>query len=269
MLSAKEVYNPPVPPLDICLRILLLSDIHANLEAFDACLKVAPAHDHIVNLGDVVGYGADPNAVIERVRSQNGQVVRGNHDKAVSGVMDLEHFNPMAGLAALWTRERLTAENLDWLRGLPQGPIFVPALEHIQFVHGSPLDEDEYLVSQRDSLEPLLTASARITFFGHTHRQGGFYWDGEHTEVISPHYAAPDQLETWDFPLREDVRYLINPGSVGQPRDEDRRAAFAVLDSEQNSVRYFRVPYDVKSAQEKILDAGLPPRLASRLATGR
>ena len=257
------------PPGITCLRILLLSDIHANLEALNACLEAAPAHDRIVNLGDVVGYGADPNAVIDSVRSLSGQIVRGNHDKAVSGVMNLEHFNPMAGLAALWTREHLTPEKLDWLRELPQGPIYVPELEQVQFVHGSPMDEDEYLVNTRDSREPLMTASARITFFGHTHRQGGFSWNGEQPDIICPEYGSPDQIDSWSLPLREGVRYLINPGSVGQPRDEDWRAAFAVLDSDLRRVEYFRVPYDVKSAQEKILDAGLPPRLATRLATGR
>ena len=251
------------------MRILLLSDIHANLEALSACLAVVPAHDRIVNLGDVVGYGADPNPVVDLVRSHDGQVVRGNHDKAVSGVMDLDHFNPMAGLAALWTRKQLTPENLTWLRELPQGPIRMPDLEQMQFVHGSPLGEDEYLVSARDSLEPLMTASSRVTFFGHTHRQGGFYWDGERTEVIHPEYESADGMETWELPLRDEVRYLINPGSVGQPRDEDWRAAFAVLDNERKSVQYYRVPYDVQAAQEKILAAALPPRLATRLSTGR
>jgi diadenosine tetraphosphatase ApaH/serine/threonine PP2A family protein phosphatase len=251
------------------VRIFLLSDIHANLEALNACLDAAPEYDRVVNLGDVVGYGADPNAVIDRVRSQNALLVRGNHDKAVSGVMDLDHFNPMAGLAALWTREQLTSGNLEWLRDLPQGPLHLPGLEGTQFVHGSPLDEDEYLVSVRDSQEPLMTASASITFFGHTHRQGGFTWDGERTEVIRPEWSSPEGQATWDLVLREGVRYLINPGSVGQPRDDDWRAGFALFDSGQRTVRFFRVPYDLKAAQEKILAAELPPRLATRLSAGR
>ncbi len=251
------------------MRIFLLSDIHANLEALNACLDAAPECDRVVNLGDVVGYGADPNAVIDRVRAQDAVLVRGNHDKAVSGVMDLDHFNPMAGLAALWTREQLTSENLAWLRDLPQGPLNLPGLEGTQFVHGSPLDEDEYLVSVRDSLEPLMTASASITFFGHTHRQGGFTWDGERTEVIRPEWASSEGKSTWDLALREGVRYLINPGSVGQPRDDDWRAGFALFDSDRRTVQFFRVPYDLKTAQEKILAAELPPRLATRLSTGR
>ena len=251
------------------MRIFLLSDIHANLEALNACLDAAPQYDCAVNLGDVVGYGADPNAVIDLVRGQNPVLVRGNHDKAVSGVMELDHFNPMAGLAALWTRDRLTAGNMEWLRALPQGPIRMPALEDTQFVHGSPLDEDEYVVSVRDSQEPLLTAATPITFFGHTHRQGGFSFDGEHTEVIQPEWSSSEGKSTWEMPLREGVRYLINPGSAGQPRDDDWRAGFAVFDTDRRAMEFYRVPYDVKTAQEKILAAELPPRLAARLATGR
>jgi diadenosine tetraphosphatase ApaH/serine/threonine PP2A family protein phosphatase len=251
------------------VRIFLLSDIHANLEALNACLDAVPKYDCAVNLGDVVGYGADPNAVVDLVRGQDPLLVRGNHDKAVSGVMDLEHFNPMAGLAALWTREHLNPENLEWLRALPQGPIRMEGLEDTQFVHGSPLDEDEYVVSARDSQEPLLTASARITFFGHTHRQGGFSLEGAETEVIQPEWASTDETSAWEMPLREGVKYLINPGSAGQPRDDDWRAAFGVFDTERRVMEFYRVPYDVKAAQDKILEAQLPPRLAQRLATGR
>ena len=118
------------------MRIFFLSDIHANLEALNACLAAVPQYDRAVNLGDVVGYGADPNGVIDAVRGQSPVLVRGNHDKAVSGAMDLEHFNPMAGLAALWTRDRLTPENMEWLRALPQGPVRMAGLEDAQFVHG-------------------------------------------------------------------------------------------------------------------------------------
>lgn len=251
------------------MRIFLLSDIHANLEALKACVDAAPQYDCAVNLGDVVGYGADPNAVVDVVRGQSPVLVRGNHDKAVSGVMDLEHFNPMAGLAALWTRDQLSAENLEWLRALPQGPVRMDGLEDVQFVHGSPLDEDEYVVSAHDSQEPLLMAATRITFFGHTHRQGGFGLEGTEAEVIQPEWSTHDEKSVWEFPLRPGARYLINPGSAGQPRDDEWRAAFGVFDTERSVMEFYRVPYDVKTAQEKILDAQLPPRLAQRLATGR
>src|ERR1700687_2915249 len=138
---SQKSYNPPF------VRILLLSDIHSNLEALDACLSAAPAHDLVVNLGDSVGYGGNPNEVIARSQAIGRIFVRGNHDRAVCGLMTPEHSNPVAGLATLWTRDHLTPENLEWLRSLPQGPIQLGELPGLQFVHGSALDEDEYMVS--------------------------------------------------------------------------------------------------------------------------
>jgi diadenosine tetraphosphatase ApaH/serine/threonine PP2A family protein phosphatase len=251
------------------VRILLLSDIHSNLEALDACLAAAPAHDLVINLGDTVGYAANPNEVIARVRSLGRIFVRGNHDKAVCGLMDLEEFNPIAGIATLWTRDQLTRENLEWLRTLPQGPIRLDNLPGLQFVHGSAFDEDEYLVSVRDAFAPLVSDSIPITFFGHTHIQGGFVLQGEVTEGYRPEYRTVGQLESSDWALRSDRRYLINPGSVGQPRDGDWRAAFATFDAATRIVSFYRVPYNLRVAQEKIIAANLPQRLATRLATGR
>ncbi len=251
------------------MRILLLSDIHSNLEALEACLAAAPAHDLVVNLGDTVGYGANPNEVIARVRSLGQIVVRGNHDKAVSGLMPLDEFNPVAGIATLWTREQLTPENLAWVRALPQGPLRLADLPGIQFVHGSALDEDEYVVNVRDALPPLLTDDVPVTFFGHTHLQGGFVLQADVSESYRPAYRTVGQPETSDWPLREGRRYLINPGSLGQPRDGDWRAAFATFDSDTRIVSFCRVPYNLRVAQEKIVAANLPPRLATRLATGR
>jgi diadenosine tetraphosphatase ApaH/serine/threonine PP2A family protein phosphatase len=251
------------------VRILVFSDIHSNLEALEACLAAAPAHDLVVNLGDTVGYGANPNEVVARARALGRIFVRGNHDKAVSGLMDLGEFNAAAGLATLWTRDQLTPENLEWVRSLPQGPIRLPELPGLQFVHGSALDEDEYLVSLRDAIEPLLTDAVPVTFFGHTHLQGGFVAQADLSEVYRPGYRTVGQAESSDWPLHRERRYLINPGSVGQPRDGDWRAAFAVFDSDAWIVSFYRVPYDLRIAQEKILAARLPQRLATRLATGR
>ena len=256
-------YNPPF------VRILLLSDIHSNLEALDACLFAAPAHDLVVNLGDTVGYGGNPNEVIAKVQALGRVFVRGNHDRAVSGLMNLDEFNAIAGLATLWTRAQLTPKNLEWLRALPQGPIKLDELPGIQFVHGSSLDEDEYMVSARDAIAPLITDPVPITFFGHTHLQGGFLLTGEISEGYRPGYRTVGQPESSDWPLRKNRRYLINPGSVGQPRDGDWRSAFAVFDSDAWIVTFYRVPYNLRVAQEKILAANLPQRLATRLATGR
>jgi len=251
------------------VRVLLISDIHSNLEALEACLAAAPPYDVVVNLGDIVGYGASPNDVIERARGLGKVFVRGNHDKAVCGLMDLRDFNPVAALAAEWTRNQLTSENLDWLRSLPQGPVQISELAGLQFVHGSPLDEDDYVVTVRDAVEPLVVSSSAVTFFGHTHLQGAFETNNVHLESFHPAYKTVGQREISEFRLKDDLRYLVNPGSVGQPRDGDWRAAFAVFDSENHIVTFCRVPYNLKSAQDRILEANLPPRLATRLAAGR
>ncbi len=251
------------------MRVLLLSDIHSNLEALEACLAVAPPHDMVVNLGDVVGYGASPNQVVERSRSVGSIFVRGNHDKAASGAMELRDFNPIAGLAALWTRDQLTPDHLKWLRALPQGPVQITELPGVQFVHGSPIDEDEYVVTLRDAIEPLLISTPSLTFFGHTHLQGSFSTNNVASDYFRPLYNTVGQAEAAEFPLKEGMRYMINPGSVGQPRDGDWRAAFAVYDSTARIVTFCRAPYNLKQAQERILTANLPQRLATRLAAGR
>jgi predicted phosphodiesterase len=251
------------------VRVLLLSDIHSNLEALEACLAAAPPHDMVVNLGDVVGYGASPNEVIAQVRGLGNIFVRGNHDKAASGGMELRDFNPIAGLAALWTRDQLRPENLKWLQALPQGPIQVGDLPGVQFVHGSPVDEDEYVVTLRDAIEPLHIAGAPLTFFGHTHLQGCFSTNNVASDYLRPQYNTVGQGEIVEFPLKDGMRYMINPGSVGQPRDGDWRAAFAVFDSATRIITFCRVPYNLKQAQERILTANLPLRLATRLAAGR
>jgi len=251
------------------VRILLLSDIHANMEALDACLAAAPSFDAAVNLGDIVGYGASPNEVTERSREIGKIFVRGNHDKAATGLMNLDDFNPMASAAALWTRNQLTPENLDWLRGLPQGPVPLPDIPDVQLVHGSPNDEDEYVVSLGDALAPLITLTMPLTFFGHTHLQGGFFANGSSADGFRPEYRTVGQAESVPLQLKDNARYLINPGSVGQPRDGDWRAAFALYDADAQIVHFQRTPYNLKRAQDRIFDAKLPPRLATRLAAGR
>jgi diadenosine tetraphosphatase ApaH/serine/threonine PP2A family protein phosphatase len=251
------------------LRILLLSDIHANLEALEACLAGAPAHDLVANLGDVVGYGASPNEVIDRSRELGKIFVRGNHDKAATGLLDLDDFNPMAAAAAVWTRDQLTPEHHEWLRGLPQGPLPLEAAPEVQLVHGSPADEDAYVVSVGDALVPLITIATPITFFGHTHLQGGFFANGSSADGFRPEYRTVGKAESVSLQLKPDTRYMINPGSVGQPRDGDWRAAFGLFDTEARVVHFHRTPYNLKAAQDRIFAAELPARLATRLAAGR
>lgn len=251
------------------MRILLLSDIHSNLEALQACLAVAPPTDLTVNLGDIVGYSASPNEVTSRVRELGGTFVRGNHDKVVTGIDTVESFNPIAGLAALWNRDQLNSDHLDWLRALPQGPVTIPELPGIQFVHGAPDDEDRYVVSLDDALQTLATSQESVIIFGHTHVQGLFFLRPGIAENVHPEYPSIAKQESWDFQLEAGSTYMINPGSIGQPRDGDWRAGFAVFDTEKQAVTFYRVPYDLRSAQERIFAANLPPRLATRLAAGR
>ena len=251
------------------MRILIISDIHSNLEGMEACLAAAPPHDMVLNLGDVVGYGASPNEVIERSRQLGKVFVRGNHDKAVAGVSSMEGFNPVAGLAVIWTRTILRGDNLPWLRNLPQGPVPVDGIPDVQLVHGSPLDEDEYLLMLPEAIQSLAGAAASVTFFGHTHVQGGFLLDGDDAAVLRPLYDSDKKLEHYDYTLDPNGRYLINPGSAGQPRDGDWRVAFCVYDTAAHTVTYYRVPYEMAKAQERIIKADLPERLATRLAIGR
>ncbi|MGA8764102.1 MAG: metallophosphoesterase family protein [Candidatus Sulfotelmatobacter sp.] len=251
------------------MRILLLSDIHANLEALEACLTAAPPHDQVVNLGDIVGYGASPNEVTERARSLGKVFVRGNHDKAATGLMEIDDFNPLAAEAATWTRNELTAANHQWLRSLPQGPIQLEGVPGVQLVHGSPNDEDEYVVSLGDALAPLVALAVPLIFFGHTHLQGGFLANGSAADGFRPEYRTVGKAEAISLQLKPSTRYMINPGSVGQPRDGDWRAAFALFDSEAQIVYFHRCPYDLKAAQDRIVAAKLPARLATRLAAGR
>ncbi len=266
------------------MRALLISDIHANLQALRAVLDHAPAHTAVWNLGDIVGYGGNPGEVIEQVRGLGATFVRGNHDRACCGLTGIDGFNPIASRAARWTQCVLSAEHLGWLRHLPAGPV-VPASEpdgepdrkqagltfegHVRCTHGSLLDEDEYILSPRDAWHSLASGGSAVNFFGHTHLQGGFATDGEQWYRLTPDWETRDGFEVWPLQLSSGARYLLNPGSVGQPRDGDWRAAFAVFDVPRRIVEFCRVPYDLRGAQGAILRAGLPDRLASRLKDGR
>ena len=261
------------------MRALLISDIHANLEALEAVMAAAPDHDVVWNLGDVVGYGANPNEVIDESRRLGQIFVRGNHDRVCAGLGGIEEFNPVAQRAARWTECVLTGEHRDWLRQMAVGPV-APDGPFVRCVHGSPVDEDDYLMTVRDAFPALDATDARITFFGHTHVQGGFATNGDDWFRLAPQYAThPNghgqqksprlEPESFELELRQGARYLLNPGSVGQPRDGDWRAAFALYDDAAMILTWYRVPYDLKEAQQRILDAGLPDRLALRLKEGR
>ena len=255
------------------MRLLLLSDIHANLEALETCLDAAPPHDLVINLGDVVGYNASPNEVCERVRAMGSPIVRGNHDRACSGLTDLKEFNLVAALSARWTQETLLPQHLEWLRALPQGPVRGDDSPDAEFVHGSPRDEDEYVLNPTTaSFNFRLPGHADRIFFGHTHIQGGFTHRNGKTQPFAPQYETGEDVVQFSMTLAPEERYLINPGSVGQPRDGDWRAAFALYETGGDApakVTFYRVPYDVEQTQQRILAANLPERLALRLKLGR
>ena len=253
------------------MRALILSDVHANLEALNAVLEAAGQWDALWNLGDMVGYGASPNEVLDILRPVSTLTVCGNHDRVCAGLGSMVHFNPTARAAAQWTLDELSPDNLEWLRAVPQGPLEPEESDgmRVTLAHGSPLNEDQYILSMRDAWAPLQQMTNAITFVGHTHIQGGFSQRLHDWHEIRPRYQDARSQESWKLALPPGTRHLINPGSVGQPRDCDWRAAFATLDTERCEITYYRVPYDVEAAQGRVLMAGLPERLAARLREGR
>jgi diadenosine tetraphosphatase ApaH/serine/threonine PP2A family protein phosphatase len=250
------------------MRSLVLSDIHGNLHALEAVLASAYGeYDQLWNLGDAVGYGANPNEVLDLLRPLATLHVRGNHDRVCSGLTSTHGFNPVAAEAASWTQRKLSVANLEWVRSWPMGPI--RATERAACAHGSPLHEDHYIISMRDAWTPLQRMETEITFFGHTHLQGGFSQREQDWEEDRPHIEGGDAATHWTLAVPGGSRHLLNPGSVGQPRDGDWRAGYAIYDEDAESVTFFRIPYDVAGAQAAIRAEHLPERLASRLATGR
>ena len=246
------------------MRYLIVSDLHANWQALEAVVgEAAGRYDQALCCGDLVGYGAEPNLVVDWVRANCAVVVRGNHDKVSTGQEDLEWFNPVARAAALWTQQNLTAANAEYIRGLAKGPVL---LDGFQVLHGSPFDEDEYVMAAVEAGQAFGYLESRLAFFGHTHLQGGFIWNHARVETIEKTPAAEERQM---LELDPECAYMINPGSVGQPRDGDPRAAYVVYNPEESFLIYYRLPYDVRKAQEKIRRAGLPPLLADRLAAGR
>ena len=242
------------------MRLAVLSDIHANREALEAVeARLAELRvDQVYFLGDAVGYNADPGWCLKRVTALATRAVRGNHDKTVSDPANLDWFNEVAREALLWTRRSLGAEELELLSGLPSGPLDEG---DCLICHGAPYDEDHYLTQPRDAQRAFRFLErghpqARLAFFGHTHVPAII---AERGRALTP----PER-----FALRPGVRCLINPGSVGQPRDRVPLASFGVLDEGEQVYEHYRVPYPIEITQGKILAAGLPRALADRLAGG-
>ena len=241
------------------MRYAIISDVHANIEALEPVLERIDelGADQIVCLGDVVGYNATPNACADLLRERNVLSILGNHDAVACSLEDPWGFNPVALAAALWTREQLSPENLDWLKSLPDTLNFGAFVA----VHGAPRNHNTYLFSWEDILPHLYfleDQNTSICMIGHTHSPGIFSADGV--------YSVDDDSR---FDLGQDKCFFINPGSVGQPRDGNPKAAFGILDTEANTFEQIRVPYAVEKAAQRVLAAGLPDFLAERLALGR
>ena len=246
------------------MRYLILSDLHSNDEALAAVFENlrGSRYDRVVVLGDLVGYGADPNAVIDRIRRlrRKKYLVRGNHDRVASGKDPGGLFNPIALYAARWTGEVLTPLNHRFLEDLPVGPLEID--DAFVICHGSPLDEDAYIFSDTDAAWNFRSLRLDLCFFGHSHIPSIFELepDGIRVAVVRGEHER--------LPLQPGRRYLVNPGSVGQPRDRNTAAAYAIYDAEKRVVEFERVPYDTAQARAKILQAGLPAALGDRLLVG-
>ncbi len=248
------------------MRYLIISDLHSNLTALETVLGAAKGKwEKAVCLGDLVGYGPDPNEVVDGVRSLGAITIRGNHDKAVAGIDDIEDFNPIARAAVLWTRQQLRPENREYLENLPKGP---QTVDDFSIVHGSVYDEDEYVFSPALALDTLTNSPTPVTFFGHTHIQGGFTLHGDQ-DVQVLHASPGVGRESLTVTIEPSTTYLLNPGSIGQSRDGDARAGFAIADLEQRTVEFWRIPYDIERVQQRMAQAGLPEPLILRLAFGR
>jgi predicted phosphodiesterase len=243
---------------------LILSDLHSNLHALRAVLRFTRrrAIHRFVLLGDLVGYGAHPNQVLDKLRDLKPRFwVRGNHDKVCAGVAAEQGFSAPARQASEWTRERLRPDNLRLLQELPQGPLWVG--EDYQIAHGSPMDEDAYLLHTREVGAAFDAFEGPLCFFGHTHQPGCFELDEQRGSL---NWIPLEAGEC--FPLRPHCRYLVNPGSLGQPRDRDPRAAFMTFDPSRRRLKLHRLDYDHPGAAKAILAAGLHPTLAERLGQG-
>jgi predicted phosphodiesterase len=255
------------------VRYLVMSDLHGNREALEAVLRdaadVAGGYDRAVCCGDLCDYGPDSAYAIDWARTQSAAGIRGNHDRICSGLDNMDDFTPLAQAAAAWTMEHLSAPDRNYLRELPRGP--KPVDDALVLVHGAPYDEDEYVTNVMEAgvVFGRLAGTEHVElphFYGHTHLQGAFVRAGGRIRQIARPGAA--QMET-RIALEPGAAYLINPGAVGQPRDGDPRAAYAIFDTMEREVTLRRTPYDLAVTQRKIEAAGLPSRLATRLASGK
>ncbi|MBD3307376.1 metallophosphoesterase [candidate division KSB3 bacterium] len=244
------------------MKYCIFSDIHGNLEALTAVLRqieeINP--DRVVCLGDVVGYGPNPNECIERVHQVADVTIMGNHDHAVLGLTDITYFNQYAKIAVLWTRQVLTQENVTILKSYP----FQVSQDEILFVHSTPLHPErwDYIFSPLEGKYYLQHLQEHICFIGHSHQPLFFEEDAQG-------FVTFDRQQTFSLSLQDHCKYIVNIGSVGQPRDGSPSASFAVYDTTEQQVEVKRIPYNYTLTQKKMTELQLPEFLIDRLAYGR
>jgi predicted phosphodiesterase len=244
------------------MKYLIFSDIHSNLEAFEELLKldVVKKVDKCLFLGDLVGYGANPDEIINRYRGlDNIYCIRGNHDKVIADLESSSLFNPVAAFSAEWSKLHISEDNQEYLKNLKKGPEIVD--HFITICHGSTFDEDYYVFSMFEAVESFKFMDTAIGFFGHTHFPVIYLMRNEKIDIVP-------LSEDTRIKLDPNTRYLINPGSIGQPRDKNPNPSFIIFDSTKKEIHFKRFTYKIKDTQRKIREAGLPEILASRLEAG-
>jgi predicted phosphodiesterase len=245
------------------VKSLVVSDLHSNPEALTAVFRHVQRKklNQIICLGDFVGYGAQPNQVLDMMRNVRRRklYVRGNHDRVAAGIDDGSTFNETARVAALWNRDHLSPPNKTFVRALRAGPLVE---DGILYCHGSPHDEDEYIFTENQAARVLMKCDAPIILYGHTHLPALYSID--ETSRVRGGWIRGEGI----VKLEPGLRYMINPGSVGQPRDRNPSASFAIFDSTRRTVQFLRVEYEIEKTRNAILKAGLPRILADRLLHG-
>ena len=248
------------------MRYLILSDIHSNLEAFEACVQRGKqaGYDSVLCCGDIVGYGPSPVEAIDGIQELKAITIRGNHDRVAAGLDEPTQFNPHARRAVYWTRSVLPDSYRQYLANLPTGPLEITP--QAQLVHGAITHEDDYIFTEAEANMNLLLTRKNITFFGHSHFPVVFTSNALGRAALAPMYEFDEFTAAQCDPH---LKIFINPGSIGQPRDGDPRAAFAIWDRDRARVEFYRVEYDIEKTQTKMRDALLPTYLIDRLSRGR
>ena len=244
------------------MKIGIFSDIHSNSEAINSVLKNIKEVDKFICLGDIVGYGADPNYCIEKIKDLNCRCIGGNHDFAVVGKVNINYFNYAARTAILWTSNQLKKENFNFLLNLKKK---FELEDSVLAVHGSPQNPLLEYILDKDTASLIFNKfDFKIYFVGHSHLAGCFSFNENNNQIDYMNFCNGGYIE-----IHKNKRYIINCGSVGQPRDGNSQASYGIYDLKHNAVNIYRVSYPVNLAQDKIINAGLPRILANRLSYGR